>query len=136
MAVKKPIMFDRREGQRRVAEGSAELSPHELAGEKVRVLDLSPSGIRARCQIVLSVGKVVSLAIPGVGMVPARVMWAAEGEFGARFLRPIDLDGCAWRVETGPRGGTERRGVPVRAPSTPPEPRTCGQASLFAAGRR
>ena len=131
MAKKHPIMFDRRAGQRRVAEGSAELSPHELNGEKVRVLDLSPSGVRARCRIVLSAGKVVSIAVPGVGLVPARVMWAAGGEFGAKFLRPVDLRGCAWTVEPGPRGGAERRTAPVRAPSAAAVPPRYGQASLF-----
>ena len=131
MANKKPIMFDRREGHRCVAEGSAELSPHELNGAKVRVLDLSSSGIRARCQVVLSVGKVVSLAIPGAGMVPARIMWAAGGEFGARFLRPVDLSCCPWKVDAGPRTAAERRGGPVRAPAAPGLPRRYGQASLF-----
>ena len=124
MASKKPIVFDRREGQRRVADGSAELSPHELQGARIRVLDLSPSGLRARCQSRLSVGKVVSLAVPGAGLVPARVMWAAGGEFGAKFLRPVDLSECAWRVEAGPRAGIERRGGAARGatPSRPSAP--------------
>lgn len=131
MANKKPIMFDRREGQRRVAEGSAELSPHELGGARISVLDLSSSGLRARCQIALSAGKVVSLAIPGAGTVPARIMWAADGEFGARFLRTIDLRNCPWRVEAGPRTAVERRGAAVRAAPQDALPRRYGQASLF-----
>ena len=118
MTKKTLIRFDRREGQRRAAQGSAALSPNEWSGAKLGVLDLSSSGLRARCQVPLSVGKVISVDIPGVGTVPARVMWAAGGEFGAKFLRPVDLRGCAWCVEPGPRAQPERRDGPVRAAAT------------------
>jgi hypothetical protein len=57
----------------------------------IRLVDLSPKGFHARCGPArFERGETVSLRLPLVGMVEARVMWSLRGCFGSQFLLPID----------------------------------------------
>ena len=47
----------------------------------VHVIDISPSGLHARCS---------ERQFPLVGLVQARVMWGLRGCFGCQFLVPVD----------------------------------------------
>ena len=57
----------------------------------VRLVDLSPKGFHARCGAArFERGEPVSLRLPLVGLVQARVMWSLRGCFGCQFIVPVD----------------------------------------------
>lgn len=57
----------------------------------VRLVDLSPRGFHARCGPArFERGEPVSLHLPSIGMIDAKVMWSLRGCFGAQFNLPID----------------------------------------------
>jgi hypothetical protein len=81
----------------RVAVGKpARLRPHERFVMQVDVVDCSPQGFRAYCEAAVRIGNWVSLDVPGLGVVEAKVIWRKDGQIGAQFVRPIDLEHCAW----------------------------------------
>ena len=85
-----------RRAERLALDEAARLRPNSWSSLEVTMLDLSRLGFRARCEARLQPGGCVSLDIPGVGAVDAQVEWQRREQFGARFLRPIDLDRCQW----------------------------------------
>ena len=57
----------------------------------VHVIDISPSGLHARCsERRFQRGESVAVRLPLVGLVQARVMWGLRGCFGCQFLVPVD----------------------------------------------
>ncbi|MDT9600303.1 PilZ domain-containing protein [Sphingosinicella rhizophila] len=90
------MAIERRHYIRYPVEQPARLRPHERFVVQVDVVDFSPQGFRARCDAVLLVGSLVSLDVPGVGSVDARIVWRDNGEIGAKFVQPIGLEHCAW----------------------------------------
>jgi hypothetical protein len=99
VASKQRIIFDPRSGPRRPLEVSASLAMSGLRHLKVRVFDISPEGFRASCVGGIKGGSVISLEVPGLGAVPARVLWIQSDEFGAKFMRRIDAQRCGWLRE-------------------------------------
>lgn len=94
-------------GQAKAAERRAErhalsertrLRPNSWSSVEVRMVDLSRFGFRAECEARLQPGGCISLDVPGLGAVEAQVEWHRGSEFGARFLRPIDLARCGWTL--------------------------------------
>ncbi len=55
------------------------------------IANISFYGLRATSGADLSRGEFISVALPTVGLVRARVAWAHDGAFGAVFLRPVDV---------------------------------------------
>jgi hypothetical protein len=96
----KPIRSDdqARQAERLELDESARLRPNSWSSLEIRMVDLSELGFRAACEARLQAGSCVSLEIPGIGGVDAQVEWQRTGEFGARFLQPIDLASCRWTV--------------------------------------
>lgn len=90
------VTKERRHHQRVAVSKPARLRPFERFVMQVDVVDFSSHGFRAHCNAALLVGSWVSLDVPGTGVVEAKVIWRKEGEIGARFVRPINLDHCAW----------------------------------------
>jgi hypothetical protein len=80
------------------------LHPNSWSSLDVLVLDCSESGFRARCEAKVTVGLHVTLDMPGIGSCTATVSWSRDGQFGARFLEPIDLA----RVPLRPLGAEAR----------------------------
>ena len=72
------------------------LRPNDWSSLEVRIIDLSRSGFRARCDARLPTGGCVSLDMPGIGAVEAQVEWQRDDELGAKFLHPVSLENCAW----------------------------------------
>jgi hypothetical protein len=93
------IQFDRRNRPRRAVNSRAFLVPNDWSKLEVDVIDFSAEGFRASCSAVVKVGSFVSLRVPGIGVVAARVVWTAEGQLGAKFIRPIDVRHCLWSTE-------------------------------------
>ena len=75
---------------------SARLAPNDWSSVEIRVTDISRFGFQAECDVRLLKSGIVSLDIPGIGAVSAQVRWQADGQFGAQFLQPIDLQRCGW----------------------------------------
>ncbi len=91
-----------RRSERLPLDQSARLRPNGWSSLEVRVLDLSESGFRASCEARVQAGSCVSLDVPGLGPVEAQVEWQRSGQFGARFVQPIDLDRCGWALPDHP----------------------------------
>ena len=74
------------------------LRPNGWSSLEIRMLDLSENGFRAAAEARLPRGGCVSIDIPGLGAVDAQVEWQKDGQFGARFLSPIELGRCGWSM--------------------------------------
>jgi hypothetical protein len=96
MAEAASFVFDRRRARRIPLERAARLQPNEWSTIAVDLVDLSAEGFRVRCDAILRVGGYVALEVAGLGRVEARVIWQHHGEFGAKFVRPIDPAHCEW----------------------------------------
>jgi hypothetical protein len=94
----KPIQVDDmgRRAERVALDESARLQPNSWSSLEIRMVDLSELGFRATCEARLQRGGGVTLDVPGLGTVDAQVEWQRNGEFGARFYQPIDLQACDW----------------------------------------
>lgn len=90
------VDLDRRELPRQALERVAKLSPNEWSSIQVTLVDLSEHGFRVRCDAMLRVGSFVLIGIAGIGQVSAKVIWRRDGEFGAKFIRPLNLQHCEW----------------------------------------
>lgn len=102
MGAREQIIGDRvRRAERRTLDAAARLRPNDWSSIEVRMADISELGFRAGCDARLRVGACVTIEVPGIGALDAQVEWQREGEFGARFLAPVRLDGCHWSLETG-----------------------------------
>ena len=87
-----------RRAERRALEESARLRPNGWSSLEVELIDISEHGFRARCEARVCPGSGVTLDVAGIGPVDAQVEWQRDGELGARFVTPIDLDRCAWTL--------------------------------------
>jgi hypothetical protein len=88
-----------RRAERRTLSAAARLRPNNWSSIEVAMLDLSEFGFRARSEARLQPGAGVSLDVAGLGPVDAQVEWWKNGEFGARFIVPVDLAACLWSFE-------------------------------------
>src|SRR3954464_10638901 len=96
-----------RQVERLAIDEATRLKPNDWSSLEVRMVDLSPLGFRASCDARILPGSCVSLDIPGIGEALAQVEWRRDGEFGARFVPPIELAACRWRF-------AQRRGALAR----------------------
>ena len=87
-----------RRAERHALSAAARLRPNSWSSVEVRMVDLSRLGFRAECEARLQPGSCISLDVPGIGAVEAQVEWHRGSEFGARFLRAIDLERCGWTL--------------------------------------
>lgn len=56
------------------------------------ITNISFYGLRMTCRrACFERGDYISVGLPQYGLVRAKVAWAKDGEFGAMFLRPIDI---------------------------------------------
>jgi hypothetical protein len=93
------VGFERRSVPRTNAGCSARLRPNEWSSIEVELIDFSKLGFRVGTAALLPVGSFVSLEVPGIGHVRAKVIWRGDGECGAKFIQPIDLRHCEWIPE-------------------------------------
>jgi hypothetical protein len=99
MASRQRREADRERGAERLSlSEAARLKPNSWSSIEVRMVDLSRLGFRAECDARLQPGSCVTLEVPGIGIVEAQVEWHRGSEFGARFLLPIELEGCGWTL--------------------------------------
>jgi hypothetical protein len=103
------VIRDRRKARRFALKEPARIQPNDWSTVYGEVVDLSSGGFRARCEASLKTHSYVALEVPGVGVVTARAVWCEEGEFGAKFIHPIDPRLCAWTTSDA---GTHREDSP------------------------
>lgn len=87
---------ERREKPRLKLSSTARLRPNHWSAAEIDMVDFSSDGFRAAGELLLRIGNYVSLEVPGIGWVEARIVWQQHGEFGARFVTPVNPDHCAW----------------------------------------
>lgn len=61
---------------------------------RVMICNLSFRGFRAECQESLNPGDFVSIDLPAIGLVRARIAWRQENCVGGVFLKPTDIRRC------------------------------------------
>lgn len=87
-----------RRSDRVKVDAETRLRPNGWSSLEIRVVDVSETGFRGRCDARLHPGGSVSIDIPGLGATDAQVEWQKAGEFGARFIVPIKVERCAWTL--------------------------------------
>lgn len=98
----KPFHHERRQSPRRVVGHAAKLHLNGWSRLVVEVSNLSRGGFSARADALPRTDSYVTLEIPGIGRVEARVVWRGEERFGAKFVRPIDVRLSEWTREPSP----------------------------------
>jgi hypothetical protein len=56
--------------------------------------DLSFTGFAGLCDAPVRVGGFVSIALPPIGLVRAKVVWVRDDRIGAEFLNAVDVRRC------------------------------------------
>lgn len=92
--------FDRRKRARTAIEASTRVHPNEWCSVEARLIDVSQDGFRAAGELFLRVGSFMAVEVAGIGRVQAKVIWSHGGQFGAKFIAPIDLRHCDWCADT------------------------------------
>lgn len=60
----------------------------------VEIRNLSFYGFRADGSLAVKHGDFVSIDLPRIGLVRARIAWAREGRFGGIFSKAVDVRKC------------------------------------------
>ena len=60
----------------------------------IEIKDLSFYGFRAEGAVSIPVGTYVSVDLPGIGLVRARIAWARGDSFGGLFATAVDVRKC------------------------------------------
>lgn len=55
------------------------------------IVNISPHGLMARCELPMHPGEALHVTLPGLGAVKAEVRWALGGRVGCQFARPVAL---------------------------------------------
>lgn len=58
---------------------------------EVELANLSFGGFCAVCAVALRPGEYVSIDLPDIGLVRARIAWCEGGRIGAAFVSPVDI---------------------------------------------
>jgi hypothetical protein len=98
------FIVERRGRPRLAVISPARLRPNDWSTAQVDMLDISEDGFRAAGELLFRIGAYVSLQVPGIGWLDALIVWTHPGQFGARFLVPIDLAHCGWTAERAGKG--------------------------------
>lgn len=89
-----PGNIDKRSGKRLSVSIPSRLRHGGFDQVDVRIRNLSFRGFRAECAEELSHGDFVSIDLPQIGLVRARIAWCHSGSVGGMFLKPTDIRRC------------------------------------------
>ena len=59
----------------------------------LRVVNISPHGLMARCETDFQIGDRIRVTLPAVGVTVAEVRWSLGGRIGCQFDHAMDLAG-------------------------------------------
>jgi hypothetical protein len=62
---------------------------------EVQLTNLSFGGFCATCEVPLEAGDYVSIDLPDIGLVRAKVVWCHDGQLGGTFSAPVDIRRCS-----------------------------------------
>ena len=69
----------------------ARLAPNDWSNVEIRMLECTATGFRASCDLNIKRCSIVTLEVPGIGLVRAYVTWRRGDQFAATFFEPVDL---------------------------------------------
>lgn len=72
------------------------------------IVDLSASGLMARCEAKLEAGSRLQVMFPAIGMCSAKVSWSLGGRIGCELDHPIGLESYYEVLTTLAREATGR----------------------------
>lgn len=84
-------LFDPRRHGRLQALGLAQPCVGDWQCDPVDLLEISPGGFRALASSCPAEGETITIALPALGPITARVKWVDGSVFGAEFSGPADL---------------------------------------------
>jgi hypothetical protein len=91
LALKLPARFNPRKPRAAVVIEATLLLPNDCA-TPISIMNISTDGFMGETEAEVSAGARIGVALPGCGIVPARVCWNTAGELGAQFSNRLDLD--------------------------------------------
>jgi hypothetical protein len=83
--------FVKRSARRVEVETRSRLRHGDFRQTEVQLANLSFGGFCARCQVALEPGDFVSVDLPDIGLVRAKVAWCHDGRMGGAFFSPVDI---------------------------------------------
>ena len=89
-----PDNADKRSGKRLDVSIPSRLRHGGFDQADVTICNLSFRGFRADCGETLTPGEFVSIDLPQIGLVRARIAWCDSGRIGGMFLKPTDVRRC------------------------------------------
>jgi hypothetical protein len=81
---------DRRGDPRYYVDLPTVLLESERCSEQVMIVNVARLGFLARTRLIYRTGELVSIELPGLGLLRSRIIWCRSGFVGGQFLRPID----------------------------------------------
>ncbi|PWG03245.1 PilZ domain-containing protein [Sphingosinicella humi] len=89
-----PGHIEKRSGKRLNVSIPSRLRHSGFDQADVLICNLSFRGFRAECTEQLTRGDFVSIDLPKIGLVRARVAWCQTGHVGGMFLKATDIRRC------------------------------------------
>lgn len=89
-----PKQVEKRTGKRLDVSIASRLRHGGFDQADVTISNLSFRGFRAECAQPLTPGDFVSIDLPQIGLVRARIAWCHSGRVGGMFLKATDVRRC------------------------------------------
>lgn len=86
----RPAPEEFRRAERALVDHHADMSTR-TGSHPVRIVNISPLGLMARCPADLLVGQRVHFMLPNIPPVAADIRWVEDSRIGAEFLSPLLL---------------------------------------------
>src|SRR3712207_673490 len=83
--------FVKRSARRVEVEARSRLRYGDFRQTEVALANLSFGGFCALCGVELEPGDFVSIDLPDIGLVRAKVAWCHDGRVGGTFVSPVDI---------------------------------------------
>jgi hypothetical protein len=87
--------YVKRSARRVDVEARSRLRHGDFRLTEVQLSNLSFGGFCARCHVELDRGDFVSIDLPDIGLVRAKVAWCHDGQMGGTFSSPVDIRRCS-----------------------------------------
>ncbi len=92
--------YVKRSARRVSVETPSRLRHGDFRLTEVELTNLSFGGFCAACAVELVPGDYVSIDLPDIGLVRAKVAWCHDGRMGGTFSAPVDIRRCSATTAT------------------------------------
>jgi hypothetical protein len=89
-----PSLAEKRKARRVSVSITSRVRHSSFESAQVEISNLSFYGFSAEGPLAVKDGDYVSVDLPNIGLVRARVAWAEEGRFGGVFSSAVDVRKC------------------------------------------